>query len=40
MAELLELKWLKDLVSENKLTEDRQLNISANIAAFTKVSTF
>ena len=40
MAELLEFSWLKNVSLVDELSADRQLNIGANIAAFTKQTTF
>ena len=39
MSELLEMNWFK-LQRMETLTETQQLNISANVAAFRKTTTF
>ena len=40
MAELLEMKWLKDFRTGSTLSEATQLNISANLFSFRKTTTF
>ena len=40
MAELLDFEWFKTVKIVGDLTEDQQLNISANLADFTKTTAF
>lgn len=40
MAKLLEMEWFKNLQSVSNLSQSTQLDISANLAAFCKTTTF
>jgi len=40
MAELLQMSWFQKLEVSKSLSKDKQLDISSNLAAFTKLTNF
>ena len=40
MSELLDQDWLRNAQSQSELSSDTQLNISANLCAFSKTTAF